>query len=90
MGVLANHDVVIETELAKITVPDSVIREGGWIREGEEEHYCHEQHCDDDTCECILAADAIAVVSEWHNRSHSYAFSFCDESPCRELRNADL
>lgn len=88
MGTIATHDVTVETELVRVTVPDAVIREAGWIREGEEEHYCHEMHCDSGDCECVLVERAVEVVQAWHNQNHSYAFSFCDQRPCSDLRKA--
>lgn len=63
-----------------------VIREAGWIKEDEQED-CSEAHCHDDSCVCVTADVAIELVRRWHNESdHAYAFKFCDQRPCSDMR----
>lgn len=41
-----------------------------------------------ETCERNRAAEVDVILERWHNEVHRYVFRFCDESPCREVREA--
>lgn len=52
---------------------------------------CERDHCDEGDCLPCEYCDGeslavVRAVHDWHNASHKWAFQFCDESPCREVR----
>lgn len=63
-----------------------LIREAGW-KPDDENDPCEEDHCGTDYCSCgTIRAEALAVLTNWHNANHVGAYRFCDSEPCRDLR----
>lgn len=91
VGTVASHDIVVDLVGGgcTVTVDETLIRESGWIRDGDQEpEGCLRQHCDDETCDCTEVEAALEVLERWHNEAHSGVVRFCDERPCSDFREA--
>lgn len=47
---------------------------------------CEADHCGGDDCICDLAEPYLEAMRAWHNDQHPGVFSWCEERPCRDLR----
>lgn len=57
-----------------VDIPTKELEDAGWVWAGEPD------------LNAPTAEDYLEAVARWHNVTHPGAFSFCDHSPCAELR----